>query len=102
MAGSSEHPSACRVILGELLFQLQEFFHHRLAMSISNSSSAVGILTLDNHAATLQNEKGTISKPRGMGVDTKMPQKKHLKPSVMVTFTVFCNPDGYHPATPSI
>lgn len=73
MAGSSEHPSACRVILGELLFQLQEFFHHWLAMNISSSSFAVGILTLSNHAATLQNENGTISNPRGMLVYTKMP-----------------------------
>lgn len=73
MAGSSEHPSACRVIPGELLFQLQESFPHRLAMSISGSFFAVGILTLSSHAATLQNEKGTVSNPRAMLVDTKMP-----------------------------
>lgn len=65
MVGSSEHLSACRVILGELLFQLQVFFHHWLAMSILNSFFAVEILTLSNHAAILRNEKRIISNPQG-------------------------------------
>lgn len=116
MAGSSEHPSACRVILGGLLFQPQEFFHHQLAMSISSSSFAVGTLTLGNHAATLQNENGTISNPRGMltwkclcfiqntlsSAFESFSSKKHLKFSVMVTCKLFCNPDGYHPSISSI
>jgi len=54
-AGSSEHLSACRVVLGELIFHLQVFCHHWLVMSILNSFFTIEILTLSNHTAILQN-----------------------------------------------